>query len=167
VEPRTLVMDGSVMNFNSRKKSKQADPKQVFNYACFLLARRNYSRAELLEKFHTRFVPTEEIFTAALEKLKKLGLQSDENFTENFIRSHSAWGRRRLILELNKKGIEENMMKLFLPKEDDELVRCKDVLEKKLRGEKIPSEYSAKQKLAAFLARRGFDLDVIREVLGF
>ncbi len=153
------------MNFRFQKKPKQADAKQVFNYACFLLARRNYSRKELLEKFHTRFIPDEKIFAAAFEKLKKLGLQSDESFTESFIRGHSNWGRRRLEIELKQRGISEELIEMFLPDDSSELARARGAIEKKLRGEEIPAEYSAKQKLASFLARRGFSLDVIREVM--
>ncbi|MFH1546251.1 MAG: regulatory protein RecX [Patescibacteria group bacterium] len=155
------------MRFHSRKKPKQADMKQVFNYACFLLARRNYSQKELLEKFHTRFIPDEKIFTAAFEKLEKLGLQSDESFSESFVRGHSGWGRRRLEIELKRRGISEEMIEIFLPDEIDELTRCRDTLAKKLKGEKISEEFKERQKLSAFLARRGFDLDAIREVMGF
>jgi regulatory protein len=148
-----------------KKKPKVADARQVFDYACWLLARRNYSQKELLEKFHTRFIPNEEIFVAALKKLNKLGLQSDEGFTEGFIRGHPDWGNRRLSLELKRRGIEEEMFELFLPKAADELARCQETLKKKLRGEELPSEWKEKQKLAAFLMRRGFDLDVIRETM--
>jgi len=147
------------------RKPKQADAKQVFDYACWLLARRSYSTKELLEKFHTRFIPDEQIFSNALEKLEKLGLQSDEGFTESFIRGHPAWGRRRLVLELKRRGIEEEMIEMFLPNDADELARCREALEKKLRGEEVPKEYKERQKLSAFLARRGFNLDVIREVM--
>ena len=155
------------MNFSGRKKPKQADAKQVFDYACWLLARRNYSQKELLEKFHTRFIPAEEIFSAALEKLEKFGFQSDEGFTESFIRSHPDWGKRRINLELKRKGIGEDLIEKFSLSEEDELTRCQETLTKKLKGEQLPEEYKEKQKLASFLARRGFDLDVIREILKF
>lgn len=148
-----------------RKKSKQADAKQVFDYACWLLARRVYSQAELLEKFNTRFIPDEKIFTAALKKLEKLGLQSDEDFTESFVRGHPGWGSYRLKLELNRRGIGEEMIELFLPQDQAELSRCQEALQKKLKGSKVPEEYAERQKLAAFLARRGFSLEVIKEVL--
>lgn len=149
------------------KKPKIPDQKQIFDYACWLLARRSYSQKELLEKFHTRFIPDEKIFAGALEKLEQLGLQSDESFTESFIRGHSGWGNRRLILELKRRGIDEEMIELFLPDEADELVRCREALEKKLKGEGIPEEWKERQKLSAFLARRGFGLDVIKKVLSF
>ena len=152
------------MNFRRKKKPKIPDQKQVFDYACWLLARRNYSESELLDKFHTRFIPDEKIFSAALEKLQKLGLQSDELFTESFIHSHPGWGRRRLTLELKRRGIEESMMELFLLNEADELSRCREALQKKLKGSELPAEFRERQKLMAFLARRGFGLDTIKNI---
>ncbi len=155
------------MNFSRQKKPKIADARQVFDYACWLLARRNYSQKELLEKFNTRFIPNEEVFIAALEKLQKLRLQSDENFTGAFIRSHPGWGRRRLIIELKRRGIEEEMIEDSLPSEDSEVDRAREALGRKLKGEKVPEDFKERQKLSAFLARRGFDLDVIRELVRF
>ncbi len=149
-----------------KKKPKQADVRQVFNYACWFLARRNYSQKELLGKFHTRFIPDEKIFKEALRKLEKLGLQSDGGFTESFVREHPNWGKRRLKIELNRRGIGEILIEVFLPDDSNELARCEDTLEKKLKGVKISEEFKERQKLSAFLARRGFSLDVIREVLG-
>ena len=99
--------------------------------------------------------------------MSKLKLQSDESFAENFTCSHAHWGARRILFELKRRGISENLIEKFLPQDIDELKKCRDVLEKKLHGAEISSGYSEKQKLAAFLARRGFNLDVIREVLGF
>ncbi|MFA6457841.1 MAG: regulatory protein RecX [Patescibacteria group bacterium] len=148
------------------RRPKLADERQVFSYACWLLARRNYSRAELLEKFSTKYTPDAAIFAKVFAKLTKLRLQSDESFAEGFVRSHAHWGAHRISLELKKRGIADELIELFLPSEISEIENARETLAKKLRGENIPEDYSAKQKLAAFLARRGFSMDVIREVLG-
>lgn len=155
------------MNFRRRQKPKLADERQVFQYACWLLARRNYSRAELLEKFTSKYVPDEAVFAKVFAKLTKFNLQSDESFAEGFAGSHKHWGARRISLELKKRGIDEELIATFLPNEISEIENVRETLARKLRGEKIPDDYSAKQKLAAFLARRGFSLDTIREVIGF
>ena len=155
------------MNFSRTQKPKIPDERQVFQYACWLLARRNYSRAELLEKFEKKYLPDESIFEKVFAKLKKFGLQSDENFAESFVHSHAHWGAHRISIELKKRGIDEELIALNLPTEISEIENAREVLIRKLRGENIPDEYSAKQKLAAFLARRGFSIDTIREVLGF
>ena len=155
------------MNFRGRQKPKEADERQVFQYACWLLARRSYSRAELLEKFERKYIPNEEVFKKVFDKLEKLKLQSDESFTESFVRSHADWGARRISLELKRRGIDEELTALNLPTELSEIENARETLVRKLRGEKVPDEYVAKQKLAAFLARRGFSIDTIREVIGF
>ncbi|MFH0834348.1 MAG: regulatory protein RecX [Patescibacteria group bacterium] len=154
------------MNFRRAQKPKVPDERQVFQYACWLLARRNYSRAELLEKFATKYLPDEKIFAQVFDKLEKLKLQSDENFTESFVRAHENWGAHRIAIELKKRGIDEELIALNLPNENSEIENAREVLARKLRGEKLPTEYSEKQKLAAFLARRGFSIDVIRKVIG-
>ncbi|MFH0776966.1 MAG: regulatory protein RecX [Patescibacteria group bacterium] len=153
------------MNFRRAQKPKTPDERQVFQYACWLLARRNYSRAELLEKFEKKYLPDESVFTKVFAKLEKLKLQSDENFTESFVRAHEHWGAHRIRIELKKRGIDEELIELNLPNENSEIENAREVLARKLHGENLPTEYSEKQKLAAFLARRGFSLDVIREVL--
>lgn len=151
--------------FKKKRKPREADSKQVFDYACWLLARRAYSTAELLKKFHTTFIPNEEIFEATLQKLKKLNFQSDESFAQGFVEMHRDWGKRRLELELAKRGIEKNLILATLPIEADEVERCREALRVKLHGKPIPPEWKEKQKLLAFLARRGFDLDVIQDSL--
>lgn len=150
-----------------KKKPKVADERQVFSYACWLLARRNYSQKELLDKFEVKYIPNEEVFAKVFAKLIKFNLQSDEGFAESFVRSHEHWGARRNSLELKRRGIEEEMIEKFLPNEVSETQNARETLAKKLRGEELPKDWKDKQKLAAFLARRGFDLDVIREVMGF
>ena len=149
------------------RKPKIPDERQVFQYACWLLARRNYSRAELSEKFEKKYILDEEIFKKVFAKLKKFGLQSDENFAESFARTHAHWGAQRIALELKRRGIDEELIATNLPTEISEIENAREVLLRKLRGENIPEDYSAKQKLAAFLARRGFSFDTIREVIGF
>ena len=146
--------------------SKVQNPKsKVQNYACWLLARRDYSAKELLEKFKFKFKLEEKIFKEVLEKLQGLGLQSDARFVENFILSHFHWGRQRLIFELQKKGIIAELIQQNLPTRSAEIQRCKEVLQIKLRCKSMPNEYIAKQKLFAFLARRGFELEIIKESL--
>jgi len=151
--------------FKKKRQPREADSKQVFDYACWLLARRSYSTAELLKKFSTTFIPNEEIFEATLQKLKKLNFQSDESFAQDFVNLHTDWGKRRLELELAKKGITKELIAEAIPNEVDETSRCREALRVKLHGKPIPSEWKEKQKLLAFLARRGFDLDVIQASL--
>ena len=146
-------------------KVKIPGEQQVFRYACQLLVRRNYSRAELLGKFKTKFISDESIFEKVFTKLKKMRLQSDEIFAETFVRSRENWGARRISIELKKRGIADELIETFLPSEVSEIENARSVLVRKMRGKKIPTEYSKKRKLAAFLARRGFSLDAIRKVL--
>ncbi len=147
-----------------KQKPRTPDAKQVQQYAIWLLARRAYSAHELLEKFRTKYLPAEELFATVLTQLQTEGIQSDAVFTESFVRTHSEWGVRRIQLELNKRGISPELILANLPSEATEEEHCRAVLQKKLKSSALPEEYKAKQKLIAFLARRGFSLDVIQRV---
>ena len=153
------------MNFRQSRKREVPDMQGVFDYACFLLAQRSYSRAELLAKFSARYFAAEKIFAEVLAKLAKLGLQSDESFAEVFVRTHAHWGRQRIFLELKKRGIAADLIEAFLPAEFSEIENARVVLVRNLQGKKLPTDFLTRQKLAAFLARRGFSAEVVREVI--
>jgi len=154
------------MNFQKVKKAKkQPDVRQLLQYATWLLARQDYSRASLLEKFKTRFIEDEDIFAQALDKLIELGLQSDERFAESFVQAKHSWGGQRLRLEMMRKGIEKELIEAAIEQHLDEAPRCAEVLATKLRGQPVPEDYKERQKLMAFLIRRGFSLDSAKNTL--
>jgi len=153
------------MNFRRFAKSIPTESERVLQYAVFLLSRRGYSRAELLEKMRGKFKDGEEIFEQVLTRLTELGLQSDEQFAADFVRSKPGWGAVRLSLELKKKGIADELIAKNLPEDSDEKERCRETLAAKLRGDDLPIDFKELQKLRAFLARRGFSLDLIGRCL--
>lgn len=97
-------------------------------------------------------------------RLKKMGLVDDRKFANWWIEQRVNFrpkGRRVLLLELTRKGVDRDVAKeiietsKFLPSEE-ELARI--ILEKKKR--KIPEE-----KLVAFFLRRGFSWKTIKSVI--
>lgn len=161
------------MSFAPRRSraKKPASPRTVLAYAGWLLARRGYTAAQLRDKFRTKFEQVdggpdaESVFDSVLLKLQTLGLQSDAATAESFVRSKASWGRQRLKLELARRGVESELIESSLPDSADESARAAEVLAKKLKDNPIPTDFAERQKLAAFLARRGFGLDTIRQVL--
>lgn len=140
-------------------------------YAGWLLARRGYTAAELRDKFRAKFQTVEggpeaeSVFDAVLAKLQNLGLQSDAAAADSLVRSKASWGRQRLKLELTRRGVEPELIESSLPDSAEEFARAAETLSRKLKGEPVPADFAARQKLAAFLARRGFSLDAIRQAL--
>lgn len=152
------------MSFAARRP-RPPDLPQLLAYAGWLLARRDYTAAELLTKFRTRFLAAEPLFAAALQKLTELGLQSDRRAAESFISAHAGWGSTRLKLELAHRGVAAEIVAALLPCETDELTRAQKVLAGKLRGSPPPAAFAERQKLLALLVRRGFSLDTARAAL--
>ena len=76
-----------------------------------LLARREYSRAELAQRLALR-AHAPDVVTACLDELAESGLQSDQRFTESFLRSRVMRGQGPLKIrgELERRGIERDLI---------------------------------------------------------
>lgn len=148
-----------------KQQPRIPDKRSVTSYAVWLLARRSYAQGELLKKFRTRFQANEPLFAEVLASLAKLGLQSDQSAAENFVTLHPGWGERRIRMELSRRGISNDIMTETLTGHDDEVIRATAALTQRLHGKPLPTDYAERQKLMAFLGRRGFSLDTIKQVL--
>ncbi|MBS3934812.1 MAG: recombination regulator RecX [Sulfuritalea sp.] len=134
--------------------------------AVSLLARREYSRAELARKLAPLATPDE--IETVLDELARAGLQSDARFAESYFRSQAArLGVARLRQTLRQKGvaaelIDERIARLSneLP---DELERARAVWQKKFAAAPVDRGDWARQ--ARFLQGRGFSVEVIRKLL--
>ena len=170
-----------------RAAAKQ-DAARVYNAGLNLLARREHSSKELKQKLGRRFADA--LVDEACAELEHNGLLSDERFTEAVIHSRSAkgYGPRHIAQELAQKGVSKELIKEFLDERDAHWVsHARDAAIKKLRttsrlaealrdlqddaaGAEEVREHQqqrtlARQKLSAFLARRGFSSEIVRAVL--
>ncbi len=144
------------------KPKKEFDEKALRHKAIELLARREYSYAELEKKLLTLSEDEETILTI-LDWLIEMELQSDERFTKMFLRSKavSGYGPVRIKLELKQKGINEYLIEdsfaalaFDWDEEVDRLV-LKKVKDQSLDDSKL------KNRVMGHLQRRGFTLDQI------
>lgn len=109
------------------------------------------------------------IIKKVLLMLKKYNYIDDEEYAKAFIKDKmniKGYGAFKISYELKMQGIPEDIFKKYL--EDDGFVNEQEkaiaLLEKKIRRiEKI--DYKEKQKLYAYLARRGFSFDTINNAL--
>lgn len=102
-------------------------------------------------------------------KLKKLEFINDGKFATWWIEQRIQFklkSKRELIQELRIKGISKNIIDdVFSKLEIDEETSARKLLEKnKYRWGKL-SDFEARKKTSAYLARKGFSWDVIRKVL--
>ena len=128
------------------------------------LARREHSRLEL-EKKLTPYAPTLEELSFVLDSLEQCGLLSAGRIVEQVVHvRRSKFGSRRIVHELQQKGIDEDLIAAALPHlKETELETARTVWRKKFGAMPINAKERAKQ--IRFLMSRGFTPEIIRQVL--
>jgi regulatory protein len=114
------------------------------------------------------YLEPELLLTNVVTRLKKLGLLDDQEFSRWWVEQRQKFkpkGERILRSELHQKGIPREIIdQLFFKYEtpSNELMR---IAQKKFSTyQKLPDQ-QFKQKMTAYLARRGYDWDEIRSVV--
>ncbi len=103
-----------------------------------------------------------------LGRLKHLGYVDDLEFTKWWVeqrQTHRPRGAQLIKSELFQKGVAQEIIDQVLPEnEEEEVVRALKAAKKKLRSYDLKS-WESKQKMSQYLARRGFDWEIIKETL--
>lgn len=130
-----------------------------------LLARREYSRAELAERLAAKGHAQADI-GECLDELAEQGLQSDTRFAESFLRSRLFRGQGpvRIRLEMERRGLDpEEVREAFASGEVDWQALACETLSRRFPGPgDSPRERARRER---FLAGRGFDFDQVRHAL--
>jgi regulatory protein len=143
----------------------------AYSAAIRLLNYRMRTRREINERLRQKkFAP--HIIDRVLSKLDSLGLVDDSRFAEAFVAEKiqsKPIGKRELERRLHEKGVSKETAAQAVSRLSDEVGQLELALkaaEKKLRSLRGFDSRKKIEKLAAFLARRGFDWDTIRKVVG-
>ena len=164
------------------------DAIKAYNAGLDLLARREHSGKELRQKLGRRFA--EALVDQAASALQQNGLLSDERFAEALIHSRKAkgYGPRYIAQELSQKGVSKELTQELLDERNSDWVhQAREVAAKKLRttsrladalneseqqvhsGEEVREHerqrLAARQKLSAFLFRRGFSSEIVQAAM--
>jgi len=128
------------------------------------LAQREHSRVELGKKLAS-CAPTLEELSFVLDSLEQCGLLSDGRMVEQVIHvRRRKFGSRRIVHELQQKGIDENLIAVVLPHlKKTELETARTVWRKKFGA--IPANEKERAKQIRFLMGRGFAAEIIGQVL--
>jgi regulatory protein len=131
-----------------------------------LLARRPYSTAEIRRNLTTHDVAPP-VIDAALDRLARLGYVDDLAFARYWIENRERFkprGPRALRYELRQKGIPDAIIETALAgvEAHDSAYRAAQERLRRLRG---LDQNEFRNKLGAFLARRGFGYDIVRDVI--
>lgn len=136
----------------------------ALSYALWLLGRKDYSAAEISEKIQKRY--NKEEADECLIFLVEKKFVDDERFARNYVRIFSgSRGRHYIENKLKEKKVAANI----IAQELDQISEVEQFESAKEYGLK----YSAKhkddkniyQKTGGFLARRGYNFEIIKKVL--
>jgi len=149
---------------------KENEFARVYDRVLKFLSFRPRSEKELRDWFSKKQVG-EETKKMVWKKLEHLGYINDEEFAKWWIEQRTSFrptGKYALARELKQKGIPRDLIAQLL---DGSIVSLSEIELAKKAVEKKVKLYSHlplqefRQKLASFLARRGFSWETIREVV--
>ena len=137
----------------------------VFRY----LKYRPRSVAEIVDKLRSKDF-SEEIIQQAVSYFKRIGSINDEQFAIIWTRSrlNKPYGIRRIRVELKQKGITDNLITDAIAnatQDYEELDTILELAQRRLRKYHHVNKETARRRLYAYLARRGFNSGTIVKVL--
>jgi regulatory protein len=143
-----------------------------YNRALDLLSARPYTVRQLRRKLIQKEVPADEA-DAVIERLLGAGLLDDERYALAYARSKlvgQGASVRRISQELARKGVSSEMGKraieqVVVDEEIDTRAVIDRVARKKLASMGDLEPVVLRRRLFAFLARRGYEMDEIRDVV--
>jgi len=133
-----------------------------------LLGIRPRSQKELEKKLKEKeFAP--EIIKKVIARIKELGYLDDKKFAQAWLEARKLSHKGKYIVrrELKQKGVTEDIIKKtishYTPK--DEYKIALELAKKKTKSYKNLDKFKKRQKMATFLANRGFSWQVIKDVI--
>jgi len=141
---------------------------KALEYALKLLAKKDYTEAELRQKFQFREVNEEEA-EAALLFLKQKKFIDDMRYAIMYRKVHRSRGDIRIKYELIKRGVDSQIITDLLSErnQQDQVESAKEIAEAwiKKKEAKYPDKYKLKANIIAKLSRQGFSYDIICQAL--
>lgn len=147
-------------------KTNQNSSQTPFNRALKYLSYKNRSTKEIYDYLLKKDYSKEDI-DEAIEKLIEYKFLDDNNFSEIFIRDRQLKGRSKRMIgyELKQKGVNKDTTEKSLEKAQDDLKTAKEYIGKRMHQfEKLEPE-KKKQRIIGRLQSRGYNWDVIKEIL--
>lgn len=155
------------------------EPEAAMEIAVRFLGSRPRTRWEL-ERRLRRAAASDDVITATLDRLAAMGYVDDTAFARWWAEQrdrHAPRGRRMVEAELRAHGVPRDILEslrgeeLVEPALDvdalpaSEAERAQAALERHLKGRPMPADGKARQRIGAFLTRRGFDPETVRATL--
>lgn len=169
METATIVKNGikvgvEISALKLEELQAESEVERAQEKALSLLERQKYTKKQLTSKLRTKgYMPA--TIEKVLKKLEEYGYISDEDYAGSFIRSTSNKSVKELKFALMSKGVREDVVeKILNDAEINEDETISKLAEKFMRYKENNKEN--KQKLFAYLYRKGFDYSAIQRVIG-
>jgi regulatory protein len=149
--------------------AKPLTPDQVLDKMAKYCAYQERCVKDVSDKLKTFDIPEEEK-TKILDYLLDNRFVNDERFAKSFVRgkvNQSGWGMNKIRFHLIQKGIDKELIDKALGQTDEEVYRQRliDILKTKSKTIKADSDFEKKRKLAAYAMQKGFEGNLVWEVL--
>jgi regulatory protein len=150
----------------------EATVSRTYDRAMAMLAARGRASGEL-RRLLIRKGENHAVVDEVMHRLTVAGFLDDASFARQFTRWKSGaagLSRRRIEQELGRRGVDRQtaaaaIAETFLEEHVDERAAIQLAAEKKLRTLTRVDDLTRRRRLYAFLARRGYDADVITETV--
>lgn len=162
------------MNRNLREKKsdlacRQADPKKALLKAQKYCAYQERCQQEVRERLY-KWGVLPEVLENTIAELITANFINEERFAKVYAGGKfriKKWGRIKIAVKLQSKNISEYCINKGLEEIDDEdyMVTLKEVIEKKARNLNEKNDYLRKNKIARCAIRKGFESELVWEVL--
>ena len=158
------------MKITKPDKSNSAPSSSALNTALRILTPRDHSKYELVQKLKQRGFSSKDI-DDAISACEPFDYINDDRTATVYIRQlkRKGYGKKRIQLELNKKGLMGARIQGILDQsvsETDELEGAARILKKNIkRFEREKDRLKRRDKIYRFLHARGFSQGVITENL--
>ena len=137
----------------------------ALNKALYLIRAKEYTKHEMEQKLVQSHYP-EDIITSVLNELEKNRFIDDERYVENYISCHCAVKSVQAVKStLMTKGVEKDTIEEAIDhyqeeNPDQEMILCKQLLEKKYSSGTDEPDFNTVNKAKMFLVRKGFSYSV-------
>ena len=153
----------------AKQANKPLTSDQVLDKMAKFCAYQERCVKDVRDKLKTFDIPAEEK-TKILDYLLDNRFVNDERYAKAFVRgkvNQSGWGINKIRFHLMQKDIEKELIDEALGQTDEEVYRLRliDILKTKSKTIKAESDFEKKRKLAAYAMQKGFEGNLVWEVL--
>jgi len=162
-----LKIDLELSPIQAKRIKKAEEQDRFWQRSLNFLSYRPRSKKEIEIYLRNKDCP-DQLAQSIIKRLIRLKLLNDIEFAKIWIKDRQAKlkGPRLIYSELVQKGLNQQKIEPILEKwynQNQEKIIAKQAYRKKVKGKKLP--FDQQQKITQFLMRRGFNYDIIKEII--